>query len=334
MNINDAPYGAVTVVGTPTLGQTLYANTSTLGDADGLGQLHYQWLRDGEIISDALANSYTLGFADAGTSLNVRVTYVDGFGTVEQVESAGTLPVGGRFYGTSGDDLISASAGDDYVSAGQGDDTLLGLEGHDTLYAGDGADLVDAGDGDDIIYGGSSSADRRDRVYGGNGDDSIDGGHGNDELRGDAGQDTLVGGYGEDELFGGVGDDILTGSAWSDLLFGGDGNDLLNGGYGNDRLNGGLGADRFLHTGVLGHGADWVQDYVAAEGDVLLFGDNSASASDFGVNFAHTPNAGNLDLSEAFVVYRPTGQILWALIDGEAQGSIVLRIDGVDYDLF
>jgi hypothetical protein len=38
-------------------------------------------------------------------------------------------------------------------------------------------------------------------------------------------------------------------------------------------------------------------------------------------------------VDEAFVIYRPTGQILWALVDGEAQGAIVLDIGGQVFDL-
>ena len=38
-------------------------------------------------------------------------------------------------------------------------------------------------------------------------------------------------------------------------------------------------------------------------------------------------------VEEAFVIYRPTGQIMWALVDGGDQDEIILRIAGVDYDL-
>ncbi|MCU9840513.1 hypothetical protein OEZ49_22445, partial [Ruegeria sp. WL0004] len=83
---------------------------------------------------------------------------------------------------------------------------------------------------------------------------------------------------------------------------------------------------------------DWVQDYNAAEGDVLLFGNASATRDQFQVNFAHTENAageraGDDAVQEAFVVYRPTGQILWALVDGEGQSSINLQIGSDVFDL-
>ena len=36
---------------------------------------------------------------------------------------------------------------------------------------------------------------------------------------------------------------------------------------------------------------------------------------------------------EAFVIYKPTGQILWALVDGGGQDSINLQIGGDTFDL-
>ena len=44
-NVNDAPTGAVGLVGTASENQTLTASTSGIGDADGLGAFSYQWAR-------------------------------------------------------------------------------------------------------------------------------------------------------------------------------------------------------------------------------------------------------------------------------------------------
>ncbi|MFC3616173.1 calcium-binding protein, partial [Lutimaribacter marinistellae] len=100
---------------------------------------------------------------------------------------------------------------------------------------------------------------------------------------------------------------------------------------------GGDGADRFFHLGVADHGSDWVQDYDVAEGDVLVFG-SMATADQFQINLAHTATpdgerSGDDDVQEAFVIYRPTGQIMWALVDGEGQSSINLQIGGEVFDL-
>lgn len=256
----------------------------------------------------------------------------------------GTTTSGGNdtIGGTTGDDTLEGGGGDDRLEGGEGADTLDGGtgsdrldggEGDDALDGGDGADTLIGGEGNDTLTGGDSDADVRDVIYAGDGNDSLDGGYGNDELRGDAGNDTIEGGFGVDTVIGGVGDDVLTGSAWSDELFGGDGEDFVNGGFGSDRVNGGDGADRFFHIGLAGHGSDWIQDYDASEGDVLVFGDTSATADQFLVQFAETENAGQAGVEEAFVTYIPNGQIMWALVDGGEQDEIVLRIAGVDYDL-
>ncbi|MGR3375491.1 calcium-binding protein [Salipiger abyssi] len=244
--------------------------------------------------------------------------------------------------GTTGDDRLVGTANNDTLRGLDGNDTLEGRDGDDQLFGGDDNDLVLGGDGsdtmagdggNDTLRGGNSAADLRDVIYGGAGDDDIDGGYGNDELRGDAGNDTIVGGYGADTVIGGTGNDALTGQTWSDAIFGGDGMDFINGGFGHDRVNGGTGADRFYHLGVEGHGSDWIQDFSDEEGDLLVFGGTGATVEDFQVNFTETANAGAAGVEEAFVIYRPTGQILWALVDGGAQDEIMLQLDGMSYDL-
>ncbi|UWQ19648.1 Calx-beta domain-containing protein [Jannaschia sp. M317] len=234
--------------------------------------------------------------------------------------------------GLLGDDTLSGDAGRDLVLGGAGDDVIAGDAGHDTLQGGDGADRISGGTGNDLILGGESEADLRDVVYGGEGNDTIDGGYGNDELRGDAGNDSIAGGFGADTVIGGAGNDTLTGSAFGDLIFGGDGMDFVNGGFGSDRVNGGADADTFFHLGVRDHGSDWIQDYNAAQGDVLVYGGN-ATRDQFQINTTTTPTAGAGDVQEAFVIYRPTGQILWALVDGDGQAEINLRLGGQVFDL-
>ncbi|MEQ9696015.1 calcium-binding protein [Shimia sp. SDUM112013] len=336
-----APTGAVVVTGTPTQGETLTADTSTVADANGLGPFSYQWLRDGVAIPGATDATYVLGQDDVDSAISVRVSYTDGIGTQEALTSAATDPVEGsglHLVGTQNADFLDGGAGDDTIEGLAGNDRLRGFDGDDSLLGGDGADTIVGGDGNDQIIGGTSDNDLRDVVYGGVGNDSISGGHGNDELRGDAGNDTIEGGVGADTVIGGAGDDVLTGSGWSDLIFGGDGDDFVNGGWGHDRVNGGADADRFFHIGYQSHGSDWIQDYDAAEGDLLNFGIGSATASQFQINTAHTTSpsgerSGDDTIEEAFIIYRPTGQIMWALVDGAGQDSINLLIAGEVYDL-
>lgn len=244
--------------------------------------------------------------------------------------------------GIDGTDTSDTLLGSDFAAARLsghgGNDRLQGLDRNDRIFGGDGADTLIGGGGDDTLMGGNSENDLRDVIYGGLGNDNVDGGYGNDELRGDAGHDTIAGGFGADTVIGGNGNDTLTGSAYADQIFGGDGDDFVNGGFGHDLLNGGDGADRFFHIGVSDHGSDWVQDYDATEGDVLQVGIASATSSQFQINTTHTATAagersGDDDVEEAFVIYRPTGQILWALVDGGGQSSINLQIGGEVFDL-
>ena len=94
--------------------------------------------------------------------------------------------------------------------------------------------------------------------------------------------------------------------ASADTLFGGDGDDFI---FGGD-----------------------------TEGDVSQFGLAGATADQFQVNFTHTANAegersGDDAVEEAFVIFRPTGQIMWALVDGGGQAEINIQLDGQVFDL-
>jgi Ca2+-binding RTX toxin-like protein len=241
---------------------------------------------------------------------------------------AALIPAGITRNGGPGPDTLTGGDGPDWLAGGGGNDVLRGHGANDTLLGGDGADTLNGGDGDDSILGGETGGDQRDLIFGGDGDDFIDGGFGNDEINGMGGNDTLLGGFGADTVVGGDGDDVITGSAFSDLIFGNAGADFVNGGFGHDRVNGGAGGDKFFHLGILDHGSDWIQDFSHTEGDVLLFGQAGATASQFQVNLANTPDAGSAAVADAFVIYIPTGQIIWALVDGGAQTSINLQIPG------
>ncbi|MYI82491.1 MAG: hypothetical protein F4056_04015, partial [Chloroflexi bacterium] len=89
-NVNDAPTGVPTITGTATQGMTLSADTSGIGDVDGLGAFSYQWTRGSAAITGATAATYTPGQADVGATLTVTVSWTDGEGTAERVTSAAT----------------------------------------------------------------------------------------------------------------------------------------------------------------------------------------------------------------------------------------------------
>ncbi|KPP85856.1 MAG: Calx-beta domain [Rhodobacteraceae bacterium HLUCCO07] len=92
---NASPTGSVEIVGDAIEGETLTADTSTLEDANGLGTLSFQWLRDDTPISGATSSSYEATTADVGNTLQLRVSYTDGDGYSESVTSEATEPVAG-----------------------------------------------------------------------------------------------------------------------------------------------------------------------------------------------------------------------------------------------
>lgn len=242
-------------------------------------------------------------------------------------------------------DLIDAGGGDDVVRGGEGNDIILGADGNDRLLGDAGNDLLRGGDGNDTlngaegadtIIGGASDSDLGDWIYAGADSDLVDAGAGNDVVYGEGGADTISGGAGTDFLAGQDGNDVIAGNGLSDQIFGNAGDDFINGGFGFDRLNGGTGADKFYHLGVEDHGTDWIQDFNSEENDVLVFGQSNASIDDFVVHVTHAggdgvARPGDDAVEEVFVDYQ--GQVIFALVDGAAQDSIMIRIDGTDYDL-
>jgi Ca2+-binding RTX toxin-like protein len=275
--------------------------------------------------------AYTILTDTYGWTINATRVYGQTDG--DDVIDLSAEPEGVTVMGLDGDDRIIGSAFNDVIF---GDDKHGNTSGSDTIEGGLGADHLVGGIGNDVLYGGRMGADLPqdgpDRIYGGAGNDYLNGGYGNDELRGDDGKDTIDGGAGVDTIVGGFGDDVLNGQTWSDVILGGDGFDFINGGFGHDRVNGGGDADQFYHMGVEGHGSDWVQDFSAAEGDTLVFG-GAGTIGDFQVNFTETANAGAAGVQEAFVIYKPNSQILWALVDGGALEEINIVIGGTEYDL-
>ncbi|MBD2109572.1 DUF4347 domain-containing protein [Nodosilinea sp. FACHB-13] len=93
-NVNDPATGAVTISGTPTQGATLTA-TATLADPDGLGTLSYQWQQSTDgvswtTIAGAAASTFTLTQGQVNQFVRSQVSYIDGGGTLETVNSNAT----------------------------------------------------------------------------------------------------------------------------------------------------------------------------------------------------------------------------------------------------
>lgn len=127
--VNDAPTGLAGIQGTASLGRTLVA-TSTLTDVDGLGVFSYQWLRGTTAIAGATGSEYTLVSADVGQSVSVRITYLDGGGTLESRTSSPTAPVAGP-NGTGTVTISGTQSQKSTLTAGTG--TLADPDGLGTL---------------------------------------------------------------------------------------------------------------------------------------------------------------------------------------------------------
>ena len=101
--VNSPATGAPTINGTAQVGETLTANTSGIADADGLDDVSftYQWLADDSEIAGATNATYTLGDADEGKVIKVRVSFADNAGNAESLTSAATETVAAEEPGRS-----------------------------------------------------------------------------------------------------------------------------------------------------------------------------------------------------------------------------------------
>ncbi|MEN9360792.1 MAG: hypothetical protein RL095_2327 [Verrucomicrobiota bacterium] len=86
--VNHQHSGGVSISGTAQAGVILSAS-STLGDADGLGTLHYQWQADGSNVGTD-ASTYAPVAGDVGKAITVSVYYTDVQGHFEIARSAAT----------------------------------------------------------------------------------------------------------------------------------------------------------------------------------------------------------------------------------------------------
>lgn len=94
-DVNTLPTGSVTISGTEIVNNTL-TMADTLADEDTLGVFTRAWLRDDVIIGGETGTTYDLVTADVGAVIKARISYTDGGGTDESVDSTGTSAIGGN----------------------------------------------------------------------------------------------------------------------------------------------------------------------------------------------------------------------------------------------
>ena len=95
---NTEATGEPTISGTPQVGETLSADVSGIGDADGLTNVsyRYQWVAGGSDISEATGSSYLLTAGEQGQTIQVKVTFTDDADNQESLTSAETLAVAAK----------------------------------------------------------------------------------------------------------------------------------------------------------------------------------------------------------------------------------------------
>lgn len=94
--VNSSPTGAVAISGITEVGEMLTAS-NTLADANGLGSFSYQWRRSKDSVTtnidNATATTYTIETEDIGYTLSMNISYTDGDGFAESVNSGETTVV-------------------------------------------------------------------------------------------------------------------------------------------------------------------------------------------------------------------------------------------------
>ena len=92
---NSPATGAPTISGTAQVGETLTADTTGIGDSDGLADVsyNYQWLADEAEIASAIGKTYVLTSAELGKAIKARVSFADDAGNEETLTSEATAAV-------------------------------------------------------------------------------------------------------------------------------------------------------------------------------------------------------------------------------------------------
>jgi hypothetical protein len=150
-----APELADFIQGSFTVGGILSVDVADLPDWGGLFSesfADFRWLRDGQAIPGATADSYTVTQADVGAEITAVIEYRDNnFNNRSVTDDEGEIVIAGisvidgtafsdTLPGTAFDDQINSYGGDDVIAAGAGDDSLDGGEGIDTaVYSGNQA---------------------------------------------------------------------------------------------------------------------------------------------------------------------------------------------------
>ena len=152
---DDASTGKIAMNGVAAEGQTLWPDSLSLIDPDGINNLQYHWIVNKTVA--VTGSHYTVKHSDIGKHLHLKVTYVEDSGYIRTLET--NYAIIGRYKsgsdkndtinGHNGSDILIGHAGNDELIGGGGDDVLKGGNGNDTLIGGYGIDTLTGGAGYD-----------------------------------------------------------------------------------------------------------------------------------------------------------------------------------------
>ncbi len=290
-NENDLPKGNVSITGMAKKGYVLSAS-NTLTDIDGLGDIHYQWLNEGNVIANANQASYELTQDDVSKNISVKASYTDLQNTNESVIS-NALFVDGNKAPTGAITIKGAPVWGATLSASN---TLKDADGLGKLSyswqntAGELSTspsyILGEDDIDTKVWLTVRYTDKKGNI---------------EKVKSNI-VDVEI------SKKSSAYNDILEGTAAVDKLSGLGGNDTLVGGAGSDKLTGGKGADIFSFTDsdfytkasngdlVFNGSVDTVTDFNVKEHDVLDFGELGE------LSFYPTLNDAKNDLASLFYV--------------------------------
>ncbi len=272
LHVNHAVSGEVTIAGKAEQHQTLTVSNS-LTDADGLGEISYQWYADGSAIAGAVGTSYTLSQADVSKAISVLASYTDAAGTAESMASIATPEVTNVNDAPTGGVSISG-----IVREGQtltASNSLTDADGLGTIgyqWLANGAVIAGAAGSSYLLTAadvGKAISVRASYVDGFGTAESV-ASAATVAVAALVGV-TLNGGSKADVLTGTAGADTLNGLGGNDTLNGLAGNDVLTGGAGNDKMDGGQDADIYLIEKSGDHTAAEIADSGSAGSDELRF---------------------------------------------------------------
>jgi Ca2+-binding RTX toxin-like protein len=336
----------------PTEGQSILANTSTIADANGLEAFNYQWQSTNDGVNWANITGATnatfvpvdlpglLAGPQADLQLRAIVSFTDSAGYAESFTTAATGYVGTDWDGAGLADTFNGTRGDDIADGNGGADILNGNDGSDTLNGGAGTDTLNGGDGNDFLNGGADI----DTLNGGNGNDRLDGGTGADIMAGGDGNDTYIVDTVPGDViieFANEGIDTVqtaltynlaasgTTATVENLTLTGAGNvngtgnaldNVLTGNTGNNVLDGGTGADTMIggngnDTYVVDNVGDTVNEIGSTGTDIVI------SSVDFTLNTAGAANVERLTLTGSAT--NATGNALNNTITGNASNNTI-----------